>query len=161
MDDDELRLEHVWFGWSRWTETIILAACAFFAAWHCATSHLAVKLWLAPFAVAAGVYAAYWSLAVLRNRSTFVMRRGRLTVRHGPLPMPFQRELDGEEVRQLYLAVRRTPRRHSARYDLRVLTAGGDDVTLLDNVRSRSEAARLERAIERHLGIADDPSFGT
>jgi hypothetical protein len=156
--NDALELEYVWFNPWRLILAVICVPALLYLAYDLWRDQSRWSLALAVLMLAAVLFILYLTATLLLNRTTFIARHGRLTVRHGPLPLFGNASIEEEDVRQLYVRVRRT-RRHRRRYQLGAVTAAGDDVTLLDDVRSRAEAVQLERAIERHLDIADWPDY--
>ena len=117
--------------------------------------HLGVGLWL-----------LYFSLAGVLNRTTIDVSRERLSIRHGPLPWPGERDLElpGNCLKQLYgEAWRRSQflfQRAGTVYDLKALDADGHEVELLSGIEDRSQVLYLELALEKQLGIEDAPVEG-
>jgi hypothetical protein len=115
-----------------------------------ALPHLGVGLWL-----------LYFSLAGLLNRTTVEVSRERLTIRHGPLPWPGERDLDlpGHSLKQLYCEAWRRKQflfqRAATVYDLSALDTSGHRVELLSGIENRNQVFYLELALEKQLGIED------
>ena len=109
--------------------------------------------------VAVGLLLTYAGLAGLLNRTEITVDRGALSVRHGPLPAPGRREIPAGEVRQLFVVAQRV-KNGGVWYELRAVVARGPVVTLAGGLTNPHQAHFLERAIEEHLGIEDQPVEG-
>lgn len=107
--------------------------------------------------VAIGVGLTYFVLATLLNKTRIGFARGRLTVKHGPLPWPGNREIPTEQVGQLYCRSKLQASKRGTRetYSLWLLEKTGRRTKLLELGEEPDEALALEQRIERELGIRD------
>ncbi len=124
-----------------------------------------VPLWLEWSTVVAGNgLLAYLLLALLFNSTWFTVASGRLTVRHGPLPWPWNRDLDASRIERLVTVSRITKstssssgpgRQRSTSYSVTYEVHAGmaDRLVLLDRFRIREEALFVEQTLRGHLGI--------
>jgi hypothetical protein len=107
--------------------------------------------------VAAGAWVVYHGLAMTLNRTDITVAEGRLRVRHGPLPWRGNTELDARAIEQLFVRTRRN-RRGGGRTSYVVAARIGDVAyDVVRTLRTEAEARFIERTIEKHLAIADDP----
>jgi hypothetical protein len=120
---------------------------------------LAGRGWMGflPVALAGGELGVYWFLAFLLNRTTLRADDRGLDVRHGPLPWPGSRYLPRDQILQLYVTMHRT--RRNINYRLMAMLPFHNAV-LLRHVRTPEEALYFERALEKRLGIEDQPVPG-
>lgn len=109
--------------------------------------------------VAAGVWIAYMAITGLFNRTVIEVDRGVLSVRHGPIPAPGNRDIPIVELRQLF-TVEKIGNKGVRSYELQAIVSNGPVVTIAKNLTESSQALFLERAIEDHLGIEDQPVQG-
>ena len=113
--------------------------------------------------VAIGIFLTYTTLALYLNRTVLEVNEGRLTVRHGPLPWPGNREVDVSELEQLYCEEKASQGRRGAvsyTYNVCGLLKGGRRVTVLSSLPDRDQALFVEQIIEKYLGIEDGPVGG-
>lgn len=107
------------------------------------------------------VLANYFVLAAMINRCRIHVTRGSLAVKYSPVPVGENRTIVVFDVAQLF--VRAQPRRYgrrNTRYEVRVVLRNGARRLLVRSLRTRDEAAYIERTIERFLGIVDEPVEG-
>lgn len=110
--------------------------------------------------VAVSVGVTYGTLALFLNKTRFQIVEGRFTVRHGPLPWSFARDLPIADIRQLYVRTRVSRGGGGSRsysYVVHLETEGLESLKLVEGLRSEEEARYLEWVIEDHLGIDDEP----
>lgn len=107
--------------------------------------------------VAAGFLVAHRALAGLLNTTTIRIADGRLTVHHGPIPTWGNRDIALSDLRQLY-TVTKTSSKSADTYELHAITAVGPTVELMSGLTEMQQALYVERTIEDHLGIEDDPA---
>lgn len=117
----------------------------------------------------AGLCLAYVSVAALVNSTTVAVAAGWLTVSHGPLPLKPGRRVPLGSVTQIFVRTtfhsRRkhpslghwSPREDYLLYHVVADLADGGELPLLGSIDDVSHARRLERLLEDHLGIVDDP----
>jgi len=138
--------------------------CGFLVFWYAmAASAGSVVAMLFPLIhVAAGVFLAYLTVAGFVNTTTVRVSAGRLTVEHGPLPWPGQRDLSTDDIEQLYCQEKTVRTKNGTRttYQLAAATRHGRDVKLVSGLAELSPARFLEYELEAHLGIADRPVVG-
>ncbi|MHB8873422.1 MAG: hypothetical protein ACYC8T_07015 [Myxococcaceae bacterium] len=105
----------------------------------------------------------YQALCQLVNRSVLEVGGGRITVRHGPLPLRFSRSLDAAQVEQFFCD--EEPRRNSPRpsglFRVRAALKGAPRaVDLVGALPDPQQALFLEQVIERALRIEDRATAG-
>jgi hypothetical protein len=96
------------------------------------------------------------------NRTTIEVSRNQLTIRHGPLPGPGNRDVLGRQFTQLYgeEIVKTNKGSKSYTYDLIALDREGRKIKLLSDLTERDQVLYLEQTLERRLGIEDEPVDG-
>ncbi len=129
---------------------------AFFYAGALASGELSPVLLFPILHVAAGIFIFYTSLASLLNRTVVSIDGARLRVRHGPLWLPGNRDVEVAQLRQLFVRTHRGGRRGAAVTHSVDADVDGVDVRLLGGILEEHEAQFIERTIERHLAIVDD-----
>lgn len=107
--------------------------------------------------VAAGVAIIYGGLTGLLNRTTVRVANGRLTVRHGPIPAFGNRDIAVSDLLQLY-TVTKTGSKGSKTHELHALPSFGPTIKLMSGLTDMQQAVYVERTVEDHLRIEDDPS---
>lgn len=113
--------------------------------------------------VVVGIGLTYFTLALFLNRTKIEAERGRLTVRHRPLPWAGNHDLSTDDLDQLYCKEKVRYGKHGSRhetYQLMAVTRGGGQIKLLSGLNEADQAISIEQAIERHLGIEDRPVRG-
>ncbi len=112
--------------------------------------------------VAAGVGLTYYTLAGFVNRTTVDVSRNHLTIRHGPLPWPGNKELPGRQLTQLYGEehTRTNKGQTTTTYHLLAVDRAGQKMKLLTGLEDKEQVLYLEQALERRLGIEDAPVAG-
>jgi hypothetical protein len=112
--------------------------------------------------LAVGVFLTYFTLCGLLNRTVIKVESGRLTIRHGPLPWPGNRDVDTADLDQLYCrrVIRNTSNGSSETYQLHVLTKSGQQMKLVSGLDGPEQALFLEQRIEQYLGIENRPVAG-
>ncbi len=108
--------------------------------------------------IAVGVGMTYAVLTMLFNRTTVTIEHGQLTVRHGPLPYPGNRQLFTEDVDQLYCIEEKTASKDDGgylKYTVMALLRDGTSVKLLPPDSKRELARAVEYLVEKHLDIED------
>lgn len=110
--------------------------------------------------LAAGVWVTHTALSGLLNRTVLRIADGRLRVTHGPIPVRGNRDLPVDEVRQLYTE-EVAGSKGSKRYTLHAVVATGPAIALASDLESSQQALFLERTIEEHLRLPDQPVAGS
>jgi hypothetical protein len=109
--------------------------------------------------VAAGIYVTRLALAGILNRTRIRADAETLSITHGPIPWPGNREIATSEIRQLYCEeqVERVKQQTVRTYDLGAVLESGFKTTLLTKLETPAQAEFLEQELERYLGIVDAP----
>ncbi|WP_224249137.1 hypothetical protein [Hyalangium gracile] len=112
--------------------------------------------------VAVGVGLTYYTLTGLVNRTRIEVGRNQLSIRHGPLPWPGNRDVPGRQFTQLYGVenVRTNKGNQTYTYELKAVERSGKTVTLLSGLTEKNQILYLEQTLERRLGIEDEPVEG-
>jgi hypothetical protein len=162
-----LRLTRRWFTWGVLLLTVFCVIWdGFLVFWYTMALQPGAPWFAVVFPlihVTVGVLLTYSTLAMYVNRTVLEINDGRLTVRHGPLPWPGNRDLDVSEVEQLYCEEKTSRSRQgnvSYTYKVCGLLKGGRRETLLDSLPQRDHALFVEQFIEKYLGIEDRPVGG-
>ncbi len=111
---------------------------------------------------AIGVALTYYTLAGYLNTTVISVSASTLRVRHGPLPVPGNKEGPSSEIDQLYVKEKRHRGKHGSTftYELRIVSRAGNDVKLLGGLTDSNHALYIEQAVEKYLKIADRPVRG-
>jgi hypothetical protein len=104
--------------------------------------------------VAGGVFLFYTGIALLINSTVVSIDSSHLRVRHGPIPWPGNLDVKVYDLRQLFVRAHQS-RKGDITYSVDADVAG-IDVRLLGRI-DQHEARFIERTLERHLAIVDDP----
>lgn len=156
----ELRIERRWF---TWTAIFFAFFCTFWlgflAFWYAMAIGVGnVPMMLFPLLhVAVGAGLLYFTVALFVNRTWIVVGGGVLTVRHGPLPWPGNRDIATAALEQLYCEehISRTRNGTTVTYSVRARGTDGRLVKLVTGLPQRDQALFIEERIERHLGIVN------
>lgn len=111
---------------------------------------------------AIGILILYTVLAGYLNKTVVSVSSKLLTVQHGSLPWPGNKQLYPTSITQIYCKEHISHGRRSVSYTYQVhavTTPGTDDILLRDLERSE-QAHFIEQEIERFLGIKDWPVRG-
>lgn len=109
--------------------------------------------------IALGVWVAYKALTALLNRTVIEIDRGRLTVRHGPIPAAGNRDVALDDLRQLF-TTEIADSEGAPTCDLHAMVSNGPAITLVKELTDVRQALFIERAIEDHLEWVDQPVAG-
>lgn len=113
--------------------------------------------------IAAGAFLTYQVLTGFLNTTRVRIAGGTLSVRHGPLPWPGNRDLPVASLRQLTVRRKVTHGRKGGSriaWAVHAETEDHTDVPILTGLESEEQARYLEWVIEDHLGIEDRPGDG-
>ncbi len=113
--------------------------------------------------VAVGLGVTYYAIAGWLNRTHILVGRGKVTVRHRPIPWFGNAEIDASKLKQLYAqerVIQSRRGRSTSTFEVRAVTHDGRNTTLVSSLGSEEQALSIEREIERHLGIQDIPVVG-
>jgi hypothetical protein len=107
--------------------------------------------------VAVGVAITYATLCGFVNRTVLRVSAGELTVWHGPLPFPGNRQILTADIKQLYCTetVHRGKRSCRTSYNVLVVTKDNDKITLVSNLDELEQGLFIEQQVEQHLRIRD------
>lgn len=107
--------------------------------------------------VAAGVSITYLTLAGFVNRTTFLVERDHLVVRHGPLPWRGNVDVSTTSLLQLFCTeqVSRSRNGTTVRYSVEGVLKDGSHLKLATGLDAREQALFIEQTLEKHLGIQD------
>ena len=159
----ELTLTRRWFGPQHlFMLFFCIAWDAFLVFWY----GIAIKsggpwiMFVFPIAhLAVGVGITYSALCGLLNRTVIQIKDGVLSVRHGPIPARGNRTIPVHEVRQLYTE-EVVGSKGAKTYKLNAVVASGSAHALASDLSNPQQALFIERAVEDHLGLADQPVAG-
>ena len=112
--------------------------------------------------VAVGSAVAKSALEGLLNRTTFALDGDRLEVKTGPIRWPWKQPVSVATADLRQLSVLETAGAKGSRtYSVIAHLADGTSRPLVQTLPDSHHAAYVERAIERHLGLVDDPWMNT
>jgi predicted Zn finger-like uncharacterized protein len=109
--------------------------------------------------VAVGIAITYTALTGLFNRTVIEVDAGGLSVRHGPIPAKGNRDIALSDLRQLF-TVEIAGNKGVRTYELHAVVRNGPTVTIATGLSDTRQALFLERTIEDHVGIVDQPVAG-
>lgn len=136
----------------------------FLAVWYAiAWSEGVLTMLLFPLLhVAAGAGITYYTICGFVNRTTVHLDGERLTVRHGPLPWPGNRDIPVSSIRQLYTEqqVHRGKNGTHFTYRLSAVLDDGSSLKLLSGIDSADVPRYLEQELESRMGIVNVPVAG-
>ncbi len=112
--------------------------------------------------VAAGIGLTYYTLTGFVNRTSIDASRNHLSIRHGPLPLRANIELQGRQLVQIYGVenITKSDGQESRSYDLVAQDREGRAVKLLSSLKDKDQVLFLEQTLERCMGIEDAPVDG-
>lgn len=107
--------------------------------------------------VTVGAFISYLTLAGFVNRTTMVVERDHLTVRHGPLPWRGNVDVSIGSLEQLYCTEKISHGRNgtTVRYGVEAVLRDGRNLKVVTGLDERDQALYIEERMERHLGIVD------
>lgn len=105
-----------------------------------------------------GIGLVYFTLATFLNTTAVSAHHGRLTVKHGPMPWRGNQNLDGTDVKQLFVLEKRG-NKGGLSYELCAMLRDGRKVSLVRGIEA-AQARFLEVRLEQALGIQDLPVEG-
>lgn len=117
---------------------------------------------LSPFVLAL-VLTLYAAACNVRNFATWRVENGRLTVRHGPMPLKRAHGWEAAEIEQIWVKeveAKDTDGDPYTYYRLCLLTRAGRVVPLVRRLESLEQGQALERVLEERLHLADRPVEG-
>lgn len=110
--------------------------------------------------VLVGLFITYQVLTGFLNATTIQADMGRLTIHHGPLPWPGNRDLSADALDQLYVKQQISYSRRGGRtvtYQLFARLRDGREVKLISNISNPNQGLYIEQELERYLSIPDRP----
>lgn len=106
-----------------------------------------------------GAAAAYYTTTLLLNKTTVTANDQKLLVKHGPLPWFGNKQLDAEDVEQIYVRehVKREKNGPRISYEVRAKLTDGKDEKLLGSgiIKEPYDAQVVEKKLENFMGIPD------
>ena len=102
---------------------------------------------------AIGIGLMYYIVAGWFNRTHIFVTRGRVVVRHGPIPWLGNKELKVSNLKQLY--AKEKIREGSVTYEVYYITHSGRNIKLFSGLKTKEQALHIEQEIEKYLGIED------
>jgi hypothetical protein len=150
----------------RWYAPVAWFLCVFLVFWFGILSRFMVSSADAPllfrlfplFHVAAGLYVAYWTLAVFLNKTTIRITDEALAIAHAPVPWPGSRSLPAGEVTQVFTEEKISKNKNGGdtrTYEVIALMRDGRREAIVKSLPEPAQALFLEQRIEERLGIAD------
>lgn len=123
---------------------------------------MAVMLLFPLLHVAVGLGITYYTICGFVNRTRVTLDRDRLTVRHGPLPWPGNRDVPISRIRQLYTEQQVHSSRNGTHltYRLSAVMDDGSSLKLLSGIDSAEVPRYLEQELESRMGIVNVPVAG-
>ncbi len=112
--------------------------------------------------VAVGIGITYSTIAGFLNRTRVIVEDGVLRTRVGPVPWAGNHTIARADLEQLYVTEKMSSTKSGSRtaYRLEAMDRSGQQHTLVRDLESVDQARWLEIAIERRLGIVDEPVLG-
>ena len=122
--------------------------------------HLLSLPFLLIFPVPVGIFLLYTVASLFLNVTDIVIAKGRLTVRHFPLPWPGKQDIPTSSIVQLYCRIERIPTKHKQVFEkgprVHVVLGNRSEINLFKHLYPElQEALFIEQTIERYLGIPD------
>lgn len=111
---------------------------------------------------AVGLFLLYSVLTGFLNTTTITVNKRALTITHGPLPWPGNKEIQSHDLKQLYCKEHLSASRRSSRfsYEVHAILRNGQQEKLLKGLEDAEQALYMEQEIERFLEIEDQPVRG-
>lgn len=155
----ELRLVRRWFS-PVYIMTAVFSVvwCGFLVMWYSMAADGPLIMLLFPVLhVAVGVGMVYTTIAGFLNTTTITVDRGRLSVRHAPVPWKGNRELAASSLEQLYCQEHVSNGRNgtTVTYSVQAIDKAGRKVKLVSGLSDRDQALFIEQQVEGYLGITD------
>ena len=112
--------------------------------------------------VAAGIGITYYAIAGWFNQTRITVGRGKLIVRHEPLPWLGNTEIDTLNLKQLHTKEHITRGKNGTyvTYEVHATTHNGKNTKLVSGLDTSEQALYIEQEIEKYLGIKDIPVKG-
>jgi hypothetical protein len=104
----------------------------------------------------------YYALTGIVNSTVIRVNSHELSLKHGPLPFGFNRQISVATLKQLYTKQKthKNKNRTTYSYEIHIITQGDKDKTILRGIDKAPQAVYLEQEIERFLGIPDQDIIG-
>lgn len=164
-DMDSLRITRKWLSPSAFFLLFFAIFWnGFMIVWH--TIALGTGMWImSAFGLihtGVGIGLIYVVLAKFLNTTVITANKFELSVRSGPLPWRGDRQIEANQVRQLYCKEKVTHGKHgsSASYAVEAVMKDNTRQALAQGFENADQALFVEQQIERHLAIADVPVAG-
>jgi hypothetical protein len=124
-----------------------------------AHAHATAPLWFPLLHVGVGIAVTYTTICGFVNTTRIAIENGALSVRHGPLPWPGNRDVAIASIAQLFCR-EHVGSKGSRRYSVNALLKQGTTTTLLKGLTDAEQALYVEQLVEKRLGIVDAPVAG-
>lgn len=132
--------------------------------WH--VTSLGSGLWFLSFFgllhTAVGIGLAYYVLAGFLNRTTVLVDKGVLQVRHRPVPWWGNKDIQADNIDQIYCKQKRNYEQSGSRmsqtgsvYEVHAILRHGPKEKLVSGLMESEQALYIEQELERYLGIRD------
>jgi hypothetical protein len=109
--------------------------------------------------VGAGIAITYTTICGFVNTTRIAIENGALSVRHGPLPWPGNRDVAIASIVQLFCR-EHVGNKGSRSYSVNALLKQGTTSTVLKGLTDAEQALYIEQIVEKRLGIVDAPVAG-
>lgn len=111
---------------------------------------------------AVGIFVGYIALAGIFNTTTITADRETLSIRHGPLPWPGNRQVPVHTLTQIYCQENISHTRNGTQYsyELAAILQDAGRQKLVGKFNTPLQALYIEQELERYLGIQDVPVSG-
>jgi hypothetical protein len=111
------------------------------------------------FHVGVGVVMTYTALCGFVNTTRIAIENGVLSVRHGPLPWPGNRDVAIASITQLFCK-EHVGNKGARSYSVNALLTDGTTSKVLKGLKDAEQALYIEQIVEKRLGIVDAPVAG-
>jgi len=170
-EPDALRLAYSWYSAMTWFfAAFALFWNGFLITWYtqaltvkkCGGMPLAAKL-LPLIHVAVGIGLAYYVIAGFLNTTLIRISRELLSVRHGPVPWPGNKDIPAYEIEQFFCEEKvhhSKNGRHNYTYEVSAVLRGGSRIKITGGFTDPAHALFVEQQAEKYLGLKDRPVAG-
>lgn len=107
----------------------------------------------------AAIWLMYYGAAGSINRTRISVSRDRISVRHGPLPWPGNRQLETTNIKQFYIQAKRGAKGRISRYEVFALSRSHEAIKLVNGPRlSSMQASYIQQELERLVRTGNEVS---
>jgi hypothetical protein len=110
--------------------------------------------------VSVGLGITYYVIAGFLNRTYIDVDRGRIQVRHRPIPYFGNKKLRSRDIKQLYAKEKIGSDNNAGSFEVFVLTKDKKSISLIKGLESDEQALFIEQEIEKYLRLEDVPVKG-